>query len=462
MGGAPDETGVGVNGEQQVVRDGADGFAWHAADNPLPPAVDVAIIGGGIVGCSAAYYLARRGVTVALFEKGRVAGEQSGRNWGWVRQQGRSPVELPLMIESLQLWKQLSVDLGEDTGFRQGGSLYLAEGAAHLAELGEWLAVARDHDLDTRLLAPRELGAVLEGGERWAGALYTASDGRAEPNRAAPAIARGAQRSGARIISQCAVRGIERAAGAVSSVVTEHGVVAARAVVCAGGAWTHLFCRSLGIAVPQLAVLGTVARTAPAKRVLEGQAWSPRIAIRRRADGGYTVAHGHSFLHPLTPATFRYAFKFLPALRQGYDSMRLSFGREFFRALAQPRRWDLDAPSPFERERVLDPAPEPAVLGQMSDAMRQWHPEIAAAPFVESWGGMIETSPDVLPIISAADGLPGLYVATGFSGHGFGIGPGAGRLVADLVSGRADPAVLPAFRLGRFFDGSPIRPGPAV
>jgi len=209
-------------------------------------------------------------------------------------------------------------------------------------------------------------------------------------------------------------------------------------------------------------VLGTVARTAPAKRVLEGQAWSPRIAIRRRADGGYTVAHGHSFLHPLTPATFRFTPKFFRAFLQGRDSMRLGLGREFFHALAQPRRWILDAPSPFERERVLDPAPEPAVLGQMQEALRQWHPEIAAAPFVESWGGMIEASPDVLPIISAVDGLAVFYVATGFSGHGFGMGPGAGRLVADMVSGQAEPAVLRAFRLGRYFDGSPIRPGPAV
>ncbi|HEY5559435.1 MAG TPA: FAD-binding oxidoreductase [Steroidobacteraceae bacterium] len=452
-----------MNGEQQVLRDGIDGFAWHAADNPLPQAVDVAIIGGGIVGCSAAYFLARRGLAVALFEKGRVAGEQSGRNWGWVRQQGRSPVELPLMMQSLQLWKRLSLDLGEDTGFRQGGSLYLAEDAAHLSELGEWLAVARDHELDTCLLSSPELGVILEGGgERWAGALYTASDGRAEPNRAAAAIARGAQRGGAKIISHCAVRGIGRAAGRARAVVTERGAVAARAVVCAAGAWTCLFCGSLGIAVPQLTVLGTVARTAPAKRLLEGQAWSKRIAIRRRTDGGYTVAHGQSFLHPLTPATFRFAAKFLPAFRQGRDSTRLSLGREFFRALATPRRWDLEKPSPFERERVLDPAPEQRVLGQMRDALRHWYPEIAASPFVETWGGMIETSPDVLPIISAVDGLADFYVATGFSGHGFGIGPGAGKLVADMVSGTAEPAMLSAFRLGRFFDGSPIRPGPAV
>lgn len=452
-----------MTGEQQVLRTGADEFARDAREHPLPRSVDVAIIGGGIVGCSAAYFLARRGMSVALFEKGRVAGEQSGRNWGWVRQQGRSPVELPLMMQSLQLWKDLPSELDEDVGFRQGGSLYLAEDEAQLAGLGAWLEVARDHGLDTRLLKRHELRGILEcTGDPWAGALYTASDGRAEPNRAAAAIARGARRAGAHVRSQCAVRGVERAAGRVQAVVTEHGVVAAQAVVCAGGVWTRLLCGSLGITVPQLAVLGTVARTAAAKQLLEGQAWSPRIAIRRRADGGYTVAHGHSFLHPLTPATFRFAAKFLPALRQGHDSLRLKLGREFFRALATPRRWALDQPSPFERERVQDPAPEPRVLDEMRVALRRWYPEIAAAPFVETWGGMIESSPDVLPVISPVDSLGGFYVATGFSGHGFGIGPGAGKLVADMVGGTADPAALAGFRLNRFFDGSPIRPGPAI
>jgi glycine/D-amino acid oxidase-like deaminating enzyme len=452
-----------MSGETQVERTDRDAFAWHPADNPLPAAVDVAIIGGGIVGCAAAYYLARRGTSVALFEKGRIAGEQSGRNWGWVRQQGRSPVELPLMIESLALWKELSVELGEDTGFRQGGALYLAEDAAQLEELGEWLPVARDHGLDTRLLSAAELDGILaSAGGRWAGALYTASDARAEPNRAAPAIARGARRAGARIVGQCAVRGIERAAGRVSGVVTEHGTVAARAVACAAGAWTGLFCGSLGVTVPQLRVLATVARTAPAPRLLDGQAWSPRVAIRRRADGGYTVAHGSSTLHALVPDTLRFAPKFFPAFRQGHDSLRLSFGREFFAALAVPRHWPLDAPSPFERERMLDPAPEARVLDQVREALRRWHPALADAPLVESWGGMIEASPDVLPVISAVQEIENFYVATGFSGHGFGIGPGAGRLLADAVSGRAGPEALAPFRLSRFFDGTPIRPGPAI
>ena len=450
-------------GEQQVNREIRDEWAWNAVENPLPSAVEVVIIGGGIVGCSAAYYLAKHGVPVALVEKGRIAGEQSGRNWGWVRQQGRSPLELPLMMRSLRLWQELASELGEDIGFRQSGSLYLAEDQAQLAELEQWLSVAREHALDTRMLSSGELQQVLKcPSVKWAGAMYTASDARAEPSRATAAIARAARRAGAHIVTRCAARGVEHASARVQRVVTEHGVVSTRAAVCAGGAWTRLLCGSMGITVPQLTVLGTVARTEPAAQVLEGEAWSPSIAIRRRADGGYTLAHGGSFAHSLTPSTLRFAGKFLPALRQGHEWVRLKLGREFFRELATPRRWDLDAPSPFERERMLDPAPEQRVLGQIRVALATWFPEIAATPFAETWGGMIEASPDVLPIISKAGGIEGLFLATGFSGHGFGIGPGAGKLIAAMVRGEADSSELSTFRLSRFFDGSPIRPGPAI
>jgi glycine/D-amino acid oxidase-like deaminating enzyme len=323
--------------------------------------------------------------------------------------------------------------------------------------------VAQSHGLDTRLLASSALGEVLRAdGVHWAGAMYTASDGRAEPNRASRAIARGAQRAGAAIVTRCAVRGIERGGGRVISAVTEHGRIATRAIVCAAGAWTRLFCGSVGVTVPQLTVLGSVARTAPGDAVLEGEAWSPSVAIRRRADGGYTVAHGGSFLHPLTPATIRFARSFLPALRQGHGSTRIALNGAFLRALLTPSRWRLDAPSPFERQRVLDPAPERRVLDQARAALARWFPSIASAPFVESWGGMIETSPDVLPVIAPVEELEGFYVATGFSGHGFGIGPGAGKLVADMVTGAAGRNDLSGFRLTRFFDGSPITPGPAI
>ena len=429
----------------------------------MPKSADVVIIGGGIVGTSAAYFLARAGVSVALCEKGRIAGEQSGRNWGWVRQQGRSPVELPLMIRSLALWRGLERETGEDLGFAQGGSLYLASDAAALERFRPWLAVAGDHELDTRLVDSRELGTILQGSsERWTGALYTASDGRAEPNRVAPALARSAARAGAVILTHCAVRGIEQAAGRVASVVTEHGSIGTSTVLCAGGAWTSLFCRSLDIALPQLVVKGTVARTAPAAQILRGEAWSPEIAIRRRSDGGYTVARGSALEHALVPASLRFLPKFLPALRQEQGAVRLRIGREFVRALFVPQCWALDRESPFERERVLGPAPDRSDLTAIAHALARHFPEIAAAPRVETWAGMIESSPDVLPIISPAGGVDGFYVATGFSGHGFGIGPGAGELAAAMVRKKASSEELVRFRLSRFSDGSPIRPGPTI
>jgi glycine/D-amino acid oxidase-like deaminating enzyme len=449
-------------GERQVSPATHDAWAYGTRE-ALPRSCDVLIVGGGIVGVSAAYYLARDGVSVVLCEKGRIAGEQSGRNWGWVRQQGRDARELPLMMHAMTLWRGLAGELGEDVGFTPGGCLYLAESPAELAHFEAWRGIADQHQLDTRLLGATQLRSVLEAPkDRWLGALYTASDGRAEPNRVTPALARGAARAGAQLFTQCAVRGIESSAGRVHAVITEHGVVRAAALVCAAGAWTNLLCGSFGVDVPQLTVKGTVARLAPTRKILEGEAYSNRVAIRRRADGGYTVAHGTLLVHSLVPASLRYARKFWRSLQQERRTVRVRIGKEFLTALRQSRRWDLSRPSPFERERMLNPAPDAAVLEEIRSGLSSCFPEISDAPFAETWAGVIESSPDVLPILSGVEELPGLYVATGFSGHGFGIGPGAGAVVADLVRGATPAVPLDALRLSRFFDGSAILPGPSI
>ena len=158
----------------------------------------------------------------------------------------------------------------------------------------------------------------------------------------------------------------------------------------------------------------------------------------------------------MTPDTFRYARKFWPALSQGHDSIRVRVGADFLDAIRAPSSWKMDEVSPFERERMLHPAPEVQVLAQMKGGLTRCFPEIAPAAFVETWGGIIEASPDVLPVISHVEGYDGFLVASGFSGHGFGIGPGAGKLIADMVRGVADRNEVRSFRLQRFFDGSPI------
>ncbi|HEY3539765.1 MAG TPA: FAD-dependent oxidoreductase, partial [Trinickia sp.] len=101
----------------------------------LPAAADVVVIGGGIIGVFAAYYLARRGVSVALVEKGRIGAEQSSRNWGWCRQQNRDARELPMASKSLELWQRFAIETGEDTGFHRCGLLYLSNDDA---ELSRW------------------------------------------------------------------------------------------------------------------------------------------------------------------------------------------------------------------------------------------------------------------------------------------------------------------------------------
>jgi glycine/D-amino acid oxidase-like deaminating enzyme len=430
-----------------------------AAPAAPPESADVVIIGGGIIGVCTAWFLARQGVSVVLCEKGHIAGEQSGRNWGWVRQQGRDEREMPMIVESLRIWRRLSAEIGEDVGYEQTGCLFLGADDKELEQFGAWLPTAREYGLDTRLIDAQELAGQVRGATvKWKGALYTASDGRAEPQKAAPAIARAAERAGATVLKGCAVRGIETRGGAVSAVVTEHGPVRTSVVLCAAGAWTSMFCRSLGITVPQLRVRGTVVRTAPAEAVLDGNAFDAHLGIRRRQDGGYTVAHGSILDHPITPSTFRFAFKFLPALRQEFKVLRLSIGQAFVDEWRTPSRWSLDAESPFERVRVLDPPPNPRTVKGIRENLDKVFPALAGTEIVEAWAGMVETSPDVVPVIDAAPGIPGFYIATGFSGHGFGIGPGAGKAIAAMLTGRDSGIDLGPFRLSRFFDGSPIRP----
>ena len=169
---------------------------------------------------------------------------------------GATRARSPLIIESLRLWQGMNETVEAETGFRQSGIMYLAETQAELEQFEAWLEHARQYQLDTRIISSAEAAELMPGlTGTWAGALYTASDGKAEPQKAAPAIAEAARRRGAAIVTQCAVRGIETAGGRVAAAVTEKGRIACASVVLAGGAWSRLFCGNLGIELPQLKVL---------------------------------------------------------------------------------------------------------------------------------------------------------------------------------------------------------------
>jgi glycine/D-amino acid oxidase-like deaminating enzyme len=433
--------------------------------DPLPPRADVAIIGGGVIGVMTAFFLRRKGLSVVVLEKGRIAGEQSGRNWGWVRQQGRDPAELPIMIESMALWRELSAGLGDVLGFRQTGVLYLARTDREMAGFDAWTEHSRAHRLDTRLLTGAETLALLNGAAaRWKGALYTASDARAEPWTAVPALAAQAQAMGAQIRESCAVRALDLAGGRVAGVVTEAGRVACDHVIVAAGAWSRLFLARHGVRIPQLSVLASVAATEPMPEIFPGSAADDDLAFRRRADGGYSIAPGggqHDF--HLGPDAFGSLGAYLALVKQEWRSstFRPAAPKGFPDAWTTPRSWPEDKASPFEAIRVLNPAPNLRILGEVQDAFARAFPGLGRPRLRAAWGGMIDTLPDVVPIVDHAP-IPGLTIATGMSGHGFGIGPGMGRVVADLVAGGPVGHDLSRFRLSRFTDGSRIAPGPSL
>ncbi|OYX42870.1 MAG: PTS sugar transporter subunit IID [Rhodobacterales bacterium 32-67-9] len=431
---------------------------------PVPAASDVVVIGGGVIGVMTAWFLAKRGVKVTLCEKGRIAGEQSSRNWGWVRQQGRDPAELPIMIEALAIWKGLEAEAGADLGFRQTGVLYAANGAKDMAEFEGWMVHAKAHGLDTRLLGRADLAALLPNAAGWVGGIWTASDARAEPWVAVPRLAAAAAATGATIVENCAVRALDIAAGQVRGVVTEMGRISADRVVLAGGAWSSLLARAHGVSIPQLSVRATVAATAPMAEVFSGAAADSHFAIRRRLDGGYTLAPGHFHEFFIGPDAFRHMRAFWPQIRKDISGTRFLpiAPKHYPDAWTTRRRWSADARSPFEHARILNPAPNRAEIERLRTRFAAAFPALGRPGIATAWAGMIDTMPDVVPVIDHAAALPGLTIATGMSGHGFGIGPGIGRVVADLVEGRAPGHDLARFRLSRFSDGTRIAPGPAL
>jgi glycine/D-amino acid oxidase-like deaminating enzyme len=409
------------------------------------------VIGGGIAGVASAYYLARAGVPVVLCEKGRIAGEQSSRNWGWIRKQGRDPRELPAIILALRLWAEIAAEIGAEIGWHKGGIAYLAESEAELARRAAWLPHAQAHQLDTRILSPAETDALLgQDGRRFKGALFTASDARAEPGRAVPALARRAAALGASIHESCAVRALDTAAGALAGVVTERGRVACRAAVLAGGAWSALFLRHHGLELPQLKVKASVQRSTPGPLITETAVGATRAAFRRRQDGGYTVARSGAVTFDLTPAALRHFRVFLPALRAQWGEIKLRLGRPFLDELATGTSWSADRPTPFERTRVLDPPPDHAVLDQVMRDAALLFPQLREVRPIERWAGLIDVTPDEIPVLGPIEEVPGLLVATGFSGHGFGLGPAAGYLMAQLARGEQPIVDLHPFRFARF------------
>ena len=430
---------------------------------PCRARVGVVIVGGGIIGTSAALFLAQRGVSVALCEKGQIAGEQSSRNWGWVRKMGRDPREIPLIIESLRLWEGMNeIGGGRDRlpphrhpvrlRDRRGRGATRRTGSSTRGPTSSTRGCSRGAELaraDARRRRPAQ------------GRALHRSDGRAEPQKAAPAIARAARRAGAAILTNCAVRGVETRGRPGRGGRHREGPHRLRARGPGG--------RGLVAPVLRQSRPPPAAAQGPLHRCCARRRWrgrrrprcGRRFAFRKRLDGGYNDRQRRSPRSTISCPTAS-ASSTTSCRRCRWSGARCSFrlGGRFLAGVAGAEALDArPSPRPSSECGCSTRSPSSSFTrGRQGEPRRRCSRPSRNARVVQEWAGLIDVTPDVVPVISPVDSVPGLFIATGFSGHGFGIGPGAGRLVADLVTG-SDPIVDPTpFRFSRFIDGSRPRP----
>jgi len=425
----------------------------------LPRDADVVVVGAGIVGCASAYFLARRGARVVVVERGAVPGEQSRKNWGFVRQQGRDPSEMPLVMEANRMWRGLERELGADLEWVAGGNLALAADEARMARFEAWLPVAREFGLETRLLRARDLSAVVPGlGGAWAGGMHTPGDGHADPEKSTDAFAQAARAHGATLYLDCAVQTVTTRAGAVAGVVTEYGEIRAAAVVCAAGAWSSRLARTLGLSLPQRWVRGTVARTTTAPPTTACAVWGPGVAFRQRRDGAFNIAAGGALDHDVTLDSLRQLRFFLPNFWKNKTMFRFHVGRPLLASLAAALPGSAARRRPLVWDRGLEPQPNPVKVRRSLAELQRVLPALPALGIARSWAGYIDAAPDLVPVLGEVPQLKGFVLATGFSGHGFAMGPIAGRLVSEIVLDGKPSLDLSAFRFSRFSEGALGRP----
>lgn len=411
---------------------------------------DAIVIGGGIVGCAAAYYASLPGMRVLIVERDAPGSAQSGRNLGFVRQQNRDFRELDLMIGAIRIWRGIEAELGRAVGWRQGGNLSLAFNEVDLAARRDWQRRAIDEfGLDTRLLSATETHALvpqLATDRGLVGAMYTPSDGKAEPARVTRAFFDAAVEAGVDVAFGQPVTRIDTSGGRVSGVVVGDRRYRARIVIVAAGAGSAALLRKLDLNLPQEMIRATVARTTarPDQQIatcVSGQ----QTGIRQDVDGAFiiSVAGGE---YDLRLDLWRHKSWYDETRKSNPGAARIDYLAPLKRLMPRKAVTPL-ADFPPSRD---NPRPEAFRVEQARLEFAQLFPVLADVTIETSWAGVIDTMPDVIPVLGAVDHIAGLLVATGFSGHGFGPGPMAGKVLAELTMGKTSSADISALSPMRF------------
>lgn len=417
---------------------------------------DVVVVGGGISGSATAYNLAKRGVKVVLLEKGEVASEGSGRTAAAVRQHGRQPPEIPLMMECIKIWEYLSEELKTDIEFVQGGNMYTAETQEQLTELEDLTRDANEQGLNCRIISAEEARRVVPPlGSPLVGAMYSPRDAHSDPVKTTVAFANAAKEYGAKIYEHCHALGVGVKGGQVDSVITSQGEIKTPVVVNAAGVWANHLAGMLGYHMPVKIIRIFLAETEPLpptfKTWVRGPFASARQTVRGtiRFGGGYKISVA---LHDLGIEDFQDVGLWIPRFLKFRYYVRLALERG---TLAR----DIKRISPFVKDKhsLLFPILEPKVdrkgVALREKAFHKMMPSLSKAKVERSWAGLVDFTPDMLPVLGELSRPKGFIMAAGFSGHGYALGPITGKLISELILDSRPSLSLQAFRPSRFAEG---------
>lgn len=425
---------------------------------PLPQRADVVVIGGGVIGCATAAYVAERGLRVVLLEKeDDVAREGSGRSAGHLRIQGRHRSEIPLAIRSHELWSALARRCG--FALMRKGNLYVADRESELEELSALVAAARELSLtDVELVTPRRIREIVPSlTGPVAGGLYAARDGHCDPAAAVRAFAELAMEQGALVATSTKVTRISTAAGTVTGVVSERGEVTASTVVLAAGRWAPHLTEALGVTIPVKPVVYTMSETSPLPPLFETSIRGRGFSARQRPDGSIVLSAGLNAVVERRASFYDLKHAGLWAPRYVKHKSVIRVRLDLAQMLREIRTGAVISPALIVTDGG-SPSPDRRQVERAYRALAEKIPGVRDARVARFWTGLLDISPDGLPVIDAPARPRGLVILAAMSGHGLGIAPAIGEIAADLVVSGQTSAPIEPFRAGRFSAGEVAMP----
>ena len=374
---------------------------------------DVVVIGGGINGSSIAYRLARNGAgTVALVEKGHIASGPTGRSSGIVRQHYSIETLAAMARDSVRGFQNFADEVGGDAGFVQAGVMVLS-GEGNTAALQTVMAMHHRLGIREELLSAADLAAMEPAlsVERVGAGCYEPDGGYADPALAANSFAQAAGPEGVEVMRRTRVTGLRVEAGKIAGVVTDKGEIATRAVVNAAGPWGAEIAAMAGVEIPMYATRHPVViLQRPPRWRAKTPVWIDLV------DGWY---------------------------HKPEQQVGLMVGS--IHNMGEAQKADIEAHSTVPAYEEIEAYAEAAVTR---------FPVMEQGIAQGGWAGLYDMTPDSQPVIDRIPEVPGFYCATGFSGHGFKLGPAVGVAVAELVmEGRCRTYDLEPFRFARFREG---------